>query len=81
MLTGTQLKAARALLGLQRSKLAERMCLPTLIIRLAESSDGECPVTVARARQIQGYLERQGIEFLPVGSEPAARLMVGAIGA
>ena len=81
MLTGRQLKAARALLGLQRSKLAERMSLPRLIIKIAESSDGECPITIARARQIQSYLERQGVEFLPAGSEPAARLVVGLINA
>ena len=79
MLTGRQLKAARTLLGLPRSKLAERMGIPRLIIKLAESVDDECPITVARARQVQSYLEMQGIEFLPEGSEPAARLAVAPV--
>ena len=73
MLTGRQLKAARTLLGLQRSKLAERMGIPHIIIKFAESVDDECPITVARARQVQIYIEAQGIELLPEGSEPAAR--------
>ncbi|WP_237479355.1 hypothetical protein [Lichenibacterium dinghuense] len=74
MLTGKQLREARVLLGLPRSKLAERLHIPSLTVKIAEASDGECPVTLARAQQIQDYLKRQGIEFLPVGSEPAVRL-------
>lgn len=73
MLTGRQLKGARALLGIPRSKLAERMSIPRLTVKIAESSDGECPITIARARQIQGYLERQGIEFPGEDGAPAAR--------
>ncbi len=80
MLTGRQLKAARLLLGLPRSKLAERMSIPSTIIRIAESVDGECPITVARARQVQTYLERQGIEFMPVDAEQAARLAMNPVG-
>lgn len=73
MLTGRQLKAARTLLGIPRSKLAERMSIPGLTIKIAESSEGECLVTLARAQKIQAYLERQGIEFLPEGDGPHAR--------
>lgn len=75
MLTGRQLKAARALLNLPRSKLAERMNISNAIIRIAESVDGECPITVARALQIRSYLEAHGIELLPENSEPAVRLI------
>ena len=74
MLTGRQLKEARALLGLHRSKLAERIGIPSLTMKIAESVDDECSVTVARARQIRSYLEQQGIEILPEGSVPAARV-------
>ncbi len=74
MLTGRQLRTARNLLGLQRSKLAERMRVPTRLVKIAESIDDECNVTLSRAGRIRTYLENQGIEFLPLGSEPAARL-------
>lgn len=74
MLTGRQLREARILLGLQPSKLAERMGIPRLTIKIAESVDGECPITIARARHVQAYLEAQGIEILPGDIGPAARL-------
>ena len=74
MLTGRQLRTARKLLGLQPSKLAERMRVSTRLVKIAESIDDECNVTLSRADRIRAYLEDQGIEFLPLGSEPVARL-------
>ena len=74
MLTGRQLRAARNLLGLQPSKLAERMRVPTRLVKIAESIDDECNVTISRAVRIRAYLESQGIEFPLDGSEPVARL-------
>lgn len=75
MMTGRQLKAARILLGLPRSKLAERMSIPTKIVKVAESVDGECPVTLRRMLSFRLYFEMHGIEFLAEDAEPYARFV------
>ena len=74
MLTGRQLRTARNLLGLQPSKLAERMRVPTRLVKIAELIDDECNVTISRAVRIRAYFESQGIEFLFHNGEPTARL-------
>lgn len=73
MITGKQLREARALMGLQRSKFAEKAGVPHAIVKLAEMSDGECPVTLDRARQIRRAVEAAGIELFGEGSEAGAR--------
>ncbi len=73
MLTGKQVREARALLGLQRSKFAEKVGVPHAILKLAEMTDGECPITLERARQIRRAIETAGIELYDEGDDAGAR--------
>ncbi len=75
MLTGKQIREARALLGLQRSKFAEKAGVPHTILKLAEMTDGECPITLERARQIRRAIETAGIELYEEGGYAGARRM------
>ena len=64
MLTGRQIREARALLGLNRSRFANlvRTVTTATIIR-AEASDDEPDITVAQAEAIARALDRVGVEF------------------
>jgi type II secretory pathway component PulM len=74
MLTGRQVREARALLGMQRFQLAAMAKVATSLIKLAEMTDGECPLTVARTGAIQRSLEAAGIEFIDTENGPGVRL-------
>ena len=80
MLTGKQIREARALLGLQRSKFAERAGVPHAILKLAEMTDGECPVQLDRARQIRRAIEGAGLELYGEGAEAGVRRRPAAEG-
>ena len=73
MITGRQIREARALLGLSRSALAAKVKVVTAatIVR-AESVDGKLPITAAQAAVIQEALERADVEF--TSDPPSARL-------
>ena len=73
MITGKQVREARALMGLQRSKFAEKVGVPHAIVKLAELNDGESAVTVQRARQIRRAIEAAGIELYGEGDAAGAR--------
>ena len=73
MITGKQIREARALMGLQRSKFAEKAGVPHAILKLAEMTDGECPVQLDRVRQIRRAIEAAGLEFFGEGSEAGVR--------
>ena len=73
MITGKQIREARALMGLQRSKFAEKAGVPHAILKLAEMTDGECPVQVDRARQIRRAIEAAGLELFGEGSAAGVR--------
>jgi len=73
MITGAQIRQARALLGWGASRLADRSKLPTSTIQRAESMDGEPPVTQAHAKAIRKTLEAAGVEFTN-GHEPGVKL-------
>ena len=73
MITGKQIREARALMGLQRSKFAEKAGVPHVIVKLAEMTDDECPVTLDRARQIRRAIVAAGIELYGEGREAGAR--------
>ena len=68
MLTGRQIREARALLGLNRSRFANlvRTVTTATIIR-AEASDEEPDITVAQAEAIARALDRAGIGWGPSG--------------
>lgn len=73
-LTGNQLKAARALIGMHQTDLARRSALNVNTIRHMEGSGAE-PI-LGRASNIHAVrvaLERAGIEFLN-GGQPGVRI-------
>ena len=63
MITGAQIREARALLGWQQRRLAERAKLRAETIARAESADGEPPITIAQATAVQKAIEAAGVEF------------------
>lgn len=74
LVTGNQLKAARALAGIEQKVLAERTGLNVNTIRSMESSAGN-PIAgrAANVHKVQAALEEMGIEFLNDG-RPGVRL-------
>ena len=78
MITGRQIREARALLGLQRSELAAKVRLiATATVTRAELVDGEPPITVAQAAAIRAFFEAAGIEFVANHGSTGARLRKG----
>ena len=68
MITGRQIREARALLRLPRSKLAPKVgTVTTLTIMREEEVDVEPPISPAQATAIRRALERAGIEIGPHG--------------
>ena len=68
MLTGRQIREARALLGLTRSVLAKKVGrITTRVIMRAEESEDVPALSAEHAAVIQQTLERLGIEFTPDG--------------
>lgn len=78
MLTGEQIRAARALVRLDQKDLAERaeVSLPT--IKRLEKMDGAVSGHVGTITAIQSALESAGVVFLPNGENrdggPGVRL-------
>ena len=75
MITSSQIKAARALLGITTTRLAEMSGVAfTTIIRL-ESSDGIPSGQVKTLNSVQKALEEAGIEFIGTPDDrPGVRL-------
>ena len=63
-LTGGQLRAARALVGISADELARLTKLGVATIRRAESSDGAVAMTAANAERIVQALETAGVVFV-----------------
>jgi transcriptional regulator with XRE-family HTH domain len=72
--TGNQLKAARALIGLDQGDVAQRADVNVNTIRSMEAS-GSSPIAgrAANVQRVQQVLEAAGIEFLNHG-RPGVRL-------
>lgn len=62
--TGAQLRAARGLLNMSVSDLAERTGLAVNTIRKAEKTNGPAEVTTASARLLVTTLESAGVMFI-----------------
>ena len=79
--TGNQLKAARALVGVEQARLAEVAGLNVNTIRNMEAA-GPNPISgrSVNVQAVQRALETEGVEFLNHGS-PGVRLRLNAIGA
>lgn len=71
MLTGTQIRAARALLGWSAQDLADRAGISHPTIQRAESHEGVPNTTAPRLFAIQDALQQAGVIFIGAG-EPSA---------
>jgi len=76
MITGAQVRAAKALLNWSGSVLAERAGIAISTIRRIESIDGVLPSASVRVLQaIQAALEDAGVEFIGTPDDrPGVRL-------
>ena len=75
MITAAQVKAARALLGLSQSELAEKTGLGIATVKRLELST-ELRGAATTLWKVQNALEEAGVEFLPASKEsgPGVRL-------
>ena len=64
MITGRQLKAARALAGWEQTDLAKKSGVAISTVRRMESFDGEVGARTSTLSLVKRALERAGIEFL-----------------
>lgn len=64
-MTGNQIRAARALLGMSAVELAERSKVGLATIRRAEGENGTVRMIATTADAVQRTLEAAGIEFIP----------------
>ena len=71
MITAAQLRAARALLGLDQRELAERSGLSLPTIQRMEASDGTVRGTVDSLVKLIDALERAGVILLDEGQSTA----------
>jgi transcriptional regulator with XRE-family HTH domain len=78
MITAAQVKAARALLGLSQSELAEKTGLGIATVKRLELST-ELRGAATTLWKVQTALEEAGVEFLPASDEsgPGVRLKPG----
>jgi transcriptional regulator with XRE-family HTH domain len=68
MITGAQMRAARALLGIDQRDLAERSSLSLPTIQRMEASDGVVRGNVDSLMKLVGALAAAGIELISEGA-------------
>ncbi len=68
MLTAAQVRAARALLGLDQRRLAEAAGLSLPTIQRMEASDGQVRGNVDSLMKLVEALERSGVELIGEGA-------------
>jgi len=73
LVTGRQLKAARALVGWEQKELAKKSRVAISTVRRMESFDGEVGARTSTLWLVQKALERAGVEFLNDG-QPGVRM-------
>jgi transcriptional regulator with XRE-family HTH domain len=71
MITGAQMKAARALLGVDQRALAERAGLSLPTIQRMEASDGVVRGTVESLMKLVAALRAAGVELIGEGAASA----------
>jgi transcriptional regulator with XRE-family HTH domain len=75
VLTGSQVRAARGLLNVSVSELAEQTGLAVNTIKRAESTNGPVPITAANANLLMSTFEKAGVTFIkPSKLGPGVRL-------
>lgn len=72
MITASQLRAARALAGIDQRELAERAGLSVPTIQRMESSDGVIRGNVDSLTRIIAALDEAGIELIGEGAQSAS---------
>jgi len=72
MITAPQLRAARALLGIDQRQLAERADLSVPTIQRMEASDGVIRGNVDSLMKLLAALDKSGIELLGEGAVSAS---------
>ena len=74
MVTAGQMRAARALIGLSQTELADRAGVSVPTIKRCESESQSVPtVSVETKNRIRAVLEAEGVEFTN-GDQPGVRL-------
>jgi predicted transcriptional regulator len=73
LISGRQLKAARALIGWEQTDLSKKSSVAVSTIRRMESFDGEVGARTTTLGKVQRALEKAGIVFLDDES-PGVRL-------
>lgn len=67
MITGPQIRAARALLGWSAAELADKAGLSYPTVQRAESVDGVPAMKTTNMMALQAALEKAGVSFLDSG--------------
>jgi len=73
MITGTQMRAARALLGIDQRELAQRCGLSLPTIQRMESCDGVVRGNVDSLMKLVDALAASGIELIGEGTSSSGR--------
>lgn len=78
MITGAQIRAARAMLRWSADDLATKARLGVATVRRADAANGVPTITPANAHAIRAALEDAGVEFIPEnGSGAGVRMRKG----
>jgi len=79
LLTGAQIRAARALLRWSADDLAKHAKLGVATVRRAEATDGPPSITEANGEAVRAALEKAGVEFIN-SDQPGVKLIKNAKG-
>lgn len=71
MITGAQMKAARALLGIDQKELARRAGISLPTVQRMESSEGSVRAVVDSLEKVVGALNAGGVELIGPGARSA----------
>lgn len=71
-ITGAQLRAARALVGMEQKALAEAAGISAPSLKRLEASPGHIQAYARTIEALKSTLERAGVEFLDDGEASAA---------
>jgi transcriptional regulator with XRE-family HTH domain len=71
MITGRQIRAARALLGIDQKTLAEMAGLSVPTVQRMEANDGTVGGTVESMTRVIGAIETAGVEMINEGAASA----------
>src|SRR5450631_2181054 len=81
LITGAQMRAARALVRWSADDLAKHSKLGVATVRRAEAAEGQPPITESNCDAIERALESAGVEFIAEnGGGPGVRLKKTAKG-